>query len=94
MFELMKFLGEGVSAEGISKECPCPTSSIACDPRGPAPQKGRKRKTKPKDECDFEVTVPQRVHLRGQARRDRNNCNTITNERGKLDSTTFLHHFM
>ncbi|KAK4419681.1 hypothetical protein Salat_2381000 [Sesamum alatum] len=82
----------GVSPEGVSTECPCPTSSTACLP---ARRRGRKRKTKPKDElADSEVTVPLRSHFRGQVRRGRNGSNTRTDERGKLDSATFLHYFM
>ncbi|KAL0389254.1 UNVERIFIED_CONTAM: Ubiquitin-like-specific protease 2 [Sesamum calycinum] len=82
----------GVSLEGVPKECPCPTSSTSCLP---ARRRGRKRKTKPKEELsDYEVTVPLRIHFRGQARRGRNGSNTTTDERGKLDSATFLHYFM
>ncbi|XP_011080477.1 ubiquitin-like protease 4 isoform X1 [Sesamum indicum] len=77
---------------GVSKECQCPTSSTTCRP---ARRRGRKRKTKPKNELsDSEVTVPLRIHFRGQARRGQYGSNTTTDERGKLDSATFLHYFM
>ncbi|KAL0435279.1 UNVERIFIED_CONTAM: hypothetical protein Sradi_0235800 [Sesamum radiatum] len=77
---------------GVPKECPCPTTSTPCLP---ARRRGRKRKTKPKDELsDSEVTIPLRINFRGRARRGRNGSNTTTDERGKLDSATFLHYFM
>ncbi|KAL7113596.1 hypothetical protein ACP275_04G070600 [Erythranthe tilingii] len=82
------------TAEGISEEYPCP-ASLTAPPQSSL--KSRKRKTKTKNEqSDYsdEVTIPRRVHLRGRAGRGRNNCNTITKERGKLDSATFFHYFM
>ncbi|KAG8388909.1 hypothetical protein BUALT_Bualt02G0174300 [Buddleja alternifolia] len=85
-------MDDGVSAEEIPKESPCPTSSTA---RPRARQRGRKRKTKAKDDLsDSEVIIPRRTHLRGKARKGQNNSNAIIEERGKLDSATFLHYLM
>ncbi|GER40699.1 sentrin/sumo-specific protease [Striga asiatica] len=90
--EMNNHIAEVVPSQGNFNESPCPMSSKA-RPRAP-PKARKKRKKKPESELsDPEVIIPRTIHLRGRARGGHNNSTKISNERGKLNSSTFVRYF-